>query len=531
MKYALTLVLIPILLVVAMACGGDATPTPAPPTPTSTPTTTPTPTPEPTPTPVPATATPAPTPSPIPLPTATPAPTAEPEPPPEEFAIYEDLEVGVRLSYPESWTATKQDSSFVWVRIEDEQSDSRLSMFTLFHDIGTPLSDRLADAVSQFTEEEIAEGLEPEVEQLGAVTLADGSKAERADITHPEQDGEGTILHRLQVTERTTFTYTIVLTSLLEEADLRAETFETMLSSITSFPPAIYGISRDRAFIMLLGEPRTMDPAPARETTSHFFVSNVFSGLVRFDANLSVAPDLAESWEIDDTGTIYTFTLREGITFQDGHPITADDFKYSIERASDAELHSDTAALYLGDIVGVDEKLAAEVNEVVGVHVVDERTLRITIDAPKRYFLPKLTYPTSAVIDRRYVEQLGEEWWMAEVINGSGPYHLERWEPGYVTVLRRYDGYHTPAKLEYVVSPQGVLPGATRLDMYLGEAWDAVNVGPSYLDRVREHPDLTGQLHEFDQLVSYFVEMDGTRAPFDDPKVRRAFAMALTDRR
>ncbi len=158
MKYALTLVLIPILLVVAMACGGDATPTPAPPTPTSTPTTTPTPTPEPTPTPVPATATPAPTPSPIPLPTATPAPTAESDPPPEEFAIYEDLEVGVRLSYPESWTATKQDSSFVWVRIEDEQSDSRLSMFTLFHDIGTLLSDRLADAVSQFTEEEIAEG-------------------------------------------------------------------------------------------------------------------------------------------------------------------------------------------------------------------------------------------------------------------------------------------------------------------------------------------------------------------------------------
>ena len=151
--------------------------------PTPTPTTTPTPTPEPTPTPVPA--------------TATPAPTAESDPPPEEFAIYEDMEVGVRLSYPESWTATKQDSSFVWVRIEDEQSDSRLSMFTLFHDIGTPLSDRLADAVSQFTEEEIAEGLEPEVEQLGAVTLADGSKAERADITHPEQDGEGTILHRL----------------------------------------------------------------------------------------------------------------------------------------------------------------------------------------------------------------------------------------------------------------------------------------------------------------------------------------------
>ncbi len=59
------------------------------------------------------------------------------------------------------------------------------------------------------------------------------------------------------------------------------------------------------------------------------FVNNVFSGLVRFDANLSVVPDLADGWEVDETGTVYTFTLRGGIIFHDGRPITADDFKYS----------------------------------------------------------------------------------------------------------------------------------------------------------------------------------------------------------
>ena len=225
--------------------------------------------------------------------------------------------------------------------------------------------------------------------------------------------------------------------------------------------------------------------------------------------------------------TVYTFTLREGITFHDGTPITAEDFKYSIERASDPGLHSDTAPLYLGDIVGVREKLAGEAETVAGVEVVDEGTLRITIDAPKRYFLAKLSYPTSAVVDRRAVEESGDEWWNSESINGSGRYVMDRWEPGEVVVLRRYGGYHTPANLEYVASPQRSLPGASGVQMYLGEAWDAVFVSVRSLDFVSEHRELSQQLHEFDQLISYFIDLDGTRPPFDDPDVRRAFAMAL----
>ena len=108
---------------------------------------------------------------------------------------------------------------------------------------------------------------------------------------------------------------------------------------------------------MPLGEPSSLDPAIIRETISHLFVSNLFSGLVRLGEELEVVPDLAERWEVDEAGLVYTFTLRDDITFHDGKPITADDFKYSIERATDPELHSDTAPLYLGDIAGVRDKL------------------------------------------------------------------------------------------------------------------------------------------------------------------------------
>ena len=409
--------------------------------------------------------------------------------------------------------------------IDPSNADSRVLLFTLFHDTDTPLSDRLDDAIEIFIREEVTDGLSPEVENLGSVTLTDGSEAERANITH--SGGQGTIvLHRVQVSARQTFTYVLVLTAYADEAQRFAKTFDRMLSSLTTSEPAIYGIPHDRAFIMLLGEPSTMDPALVRETISHLFVSNVFSGLVRFDSQLRVVPDLAESWKVDETGTIYTFTLRRGIYFQDGRSITAHDFKYSIERASDPELHSDTVPLYLGDVVGMHEKLEGEAGEVAGVEVVDERTLRITIDAPKEYFLAKLTYPSSYVVDRLDVEALGQDWWKADTINGSGPYRLWEWEPDYV-VLYRYEGYHTPPNLEYIVSPLSTLPGASGLDMYLGDAWDAVYVGTRSLGWIREDPELSQQLHEFDQLTSYFVVMDTMRSPLDDPKVRRALVMAL----
>ena len=69
---------------------------------------------------------------------------------------------------------------------------------------------------------------------------------------------------------------------------------------------------------MPLGEPTTLDPAIASETTSHFYVTSLFRGLVNINSDLQVVPDLAEGWDVDDAGVVYTFTLRDGITFHDG---------------------------------------------------------------------------------------------------------------------------------------------------------------------------------------------------------------------
>ena len=282
---------------------------------------------------------------------------------------------------------------------------------------------------------------------------------------------------------------------------------------------------------MPLGEPSTLDPALTGDTISGFFVNSMFSGLVSFSEDFIAEPNLAAGWDVDESGTVYTFTLRDGITFHDGRPITADDFVFSIERATDPDLHSDTAPLYLGDIVGVEEKLAGTATVVAGVKAVDERTVRITIDSPKEYFLAKLAYPASFVVDRHNVVGQGDDWWMSEEVNGSGPYKLLRWDPGEVVILQRFDDYHAPAAVEHVISPRVALPGASALDMYETEAWDALYAGVGSLDRLRADPVLDADLREYDQFTSYFIALDGTRPPFDDKKVRRAFAMALDRQR
>ena len=494
-------VLMPVLLLLALAltaCSGEPEPTATPvPTPTPAPTATPTATPE---------------------PTATPTPT--PDPVPEGFVPFVSQELGISLYYPAQWMITPTGGEGAWLVLQDSEGISRMLLFAEQAAEGS-LSEQMEAVIPFLTPEEG----NPRVERSGAVTLDDGTQAERADILYDVEGGVDVL--RVQVSQRSELLYLLVLIAPATEVERQQETLETMMSSFRTFAPAPYGIPRDSAFTMPLGEPTTLDPAIARETTSHFFVTSLFSGLVRITSDFEIEADLAESWTIDDAGVAYTFTLRDGITFHDGTPITAEDFKYSIERAADAALHSETAPLYLGDIVGITEKLDGEAEEVSGVEVLDERTIRITIDEPKEYFLAKLTYPSGAIVDRRTVEPLGFDWWMSDDINGSGPYRLARWEEDEVVILQRFDDYHRPASLEYVISPQAALPGVSGLAMYLTDAWDGIQVGTGALDSIKESETLSGQLLEFPQLTTYYVGVDGAQPPFDDPNVRLAFLMAL----
>jgi len=269
--------------------------------------------------------------------------------------------------------------------------------------------------------------------------------------------------------------------------------------------------------------PVTLDPAISSEMTSHAYIMQIFSGLVRLDENLDVVPDIAESWERSEDGKTYTFYLRHEVKFHSGREVKASDFKYSWERACDPATGSQTAATYLGDIVGAQEMLAGEAGEISGIKVLDDYTLEVTSDAPQAYFLCKLTYPTAFVVDRVSVET-GGSWWRQP--DGTGPFKLEEWEPDQQLILRRNELYYGhPAGVKQVIFH--FLSGMP-MAMYEKGEIDITSVSMYYIDQIR---DKSGPFYqELDitpELSLYYIGFDTTRAPFDDINIRRAFCSAV----
>ena len=280
----------------------------------------------------------------------------------------------------------------------------------------------------------------------------------------------------------------------------------------------------DAVFIRLGADPTTLDPHLTGDVRSALIIVEVFGGLVTLDRNLEVAPDLAKDWEVSNDGRTYTFHLREDAKFQDGRPVTAQDVKWSIERVADPKTESPVVDVFLGDIVGFVDKFEGRATDVEGVRVIDDDTVSITIDAPKAYFLSKLTYPSAFVLDRNNVE--GDPNWFEEP-NGTGPFKLTEYEPGVVLRLTRNELYHLgPPKLKEV---EFILSGGSSLLMYQN---DEIHIsGISFLD-LEGILDPSNPLSEevaqappdFD--VAY-MGMNSSMPPFDDPKVRQALNYAV----
>ena len=226
---------------------------------------------------------------------------------------------------------------------------------------------------------------------------------------------------------------------------------------------------------------------------------------------------------MSDDGTVFTFTLRDNVLFHDGRPVTAEDFKYSWERALDPATDSPVAYTYLGDIVGSDGMINGWATSLEGVKALDDRTLQVTIKDAFPYFLSKLTYPTSFVVDRANVEN-GEEW--TDTPNGTGAFKVKAWEKDKLLVLERNEDWYggVPA-LAHVV--YRIFAGSP-MQMYENGEIDLVNVSIYNIDRVRDPANaLNSHLRDGTSLCTSYLGFNVTQPPFDDPKVRQALALAL----
>ena len=261
------------------------------------------------------------------------------------------------------------------------------------------------------------------------------------------------------------------------------------------------------------------------DTTSAGLVVELFSGLVKLSRELEIVPDLAESWEISPDGMTYPFTLREDLMFSDGSPITAADFKWSWERAANPDTESTVADVYLGDIVGVNEIVDGDKTSSDAIKVIDARTLQVTIDAPKPYFIAKLTYPTAFVLKQENVEAGGDRWTDTPV--GTGPFILDDYRVGERIIFARNENFN--GRKAYLDKVLFNLAGGIAMAMYETDEIDITGVGLADLDRVQDpteplNKDLVNIPPGFS--ISY-VGFNTEKAPFDDSKFRQALNLAV----
>jgi len=281
-------------------------------------------------------------------------------------------------------------------------------------------------------------------------------------------------------------------------------------------------------FVRLYVDPPTLDPHLTTDSTSAQIIVEVFGGLVTIDKDLNVTPDLAESWDISNDGRVYTFRIRPDAVFHDGKPVTAEDVRWSLERATDPLTEAPNVDQYLGDIVGVDAKINGNAPEISGVRVINDQTIEITIDGSKSFFLAKLTYPTAFILDQDNIEANPKNWFRKP--NGTGPFQMTQYKVGETLILTRHDAYHLgPAKLAEV---EMILSGGTSMLMYENDEIDIAGVGLADIDRLQDPTNnLNAELHQASpQFSVQYIGLNVNEPPLDDRKVRQALNLAVDKR-
>ncbi len=444
-----------------------------------------------------------------------PAPTLAPTPVPENVYVSEANRFTV--PYPSSWELIESDDT--GLELYDPALNLSLYVFSESQNEEATFDTFL----EIFLEDESGNYGDMVLEIEEEIPFAGEGSAKMAILVDQNEDSDFTIW--LAQAEEGNQSYTYLVYGSLEDVQARQSTLRTIVNQSVPGGDYLFGLNRSETLVELGGDPIARDLDPARQTGSAAGpVGLIYSGLVRLTPEMQVEPDLAESWSVSDDGTLYTFTLREGLQFHDGKAITAADFQYSWERATDAETDSTTAATYLGDILGVTEKLSGESEVIAGVEVIDDRTLLVTLDGPKPYFLLKLTYPTSFVVDQESVDPDDEEWVFEP--NASGPYTLMEIREESAVIFEVNENFYAPPAINQVVHL--LYRVGSDSSLFESNEVDIIGVYDNEAKEIRQpENELNDRLVSATSMCTSMVMVNNSMAPMDDPDVRRAFALAV----
>ena len=275
------------------------------------------------------------------------------------------------------------------------------------------------------------------------------------------------------------------------------------------------------------GEPDTLDPHHVSGVWENRIIGDMFMGLTTEAADASPIPGAAESWQVSDDGTVYTFTLRDH-GWSDGAPVTADDFVFAFRRILDpAEAAEYASLLYTIKNAKALNEGALEGMEQLGVRAIDSKTLEITLESPTPYFIEQLTHYTAFPVPRHKVEELGADWVKPGNIVGNGPYTVVEWLPNtHVKAVKNaafYDADNVAIDAVYYY-PAEERNAATK-QFRAGEIDVQYDFASEQIDWLKENLPEATRIAPW--LGIYYYALNTRKPPLDVPAVREALALAI----
>jgi peptide/nickel transport system substrate-binding protein len=255
----------------------------------------------------------------------------------------------------------------------------------------------------------------------------------------------------------------------------------------------------------------SFDPAVAYEPAAVNLLMNVYDTLIRYDGTdfTHVRPALATSWDTSSDGLTWTFHLRHDARFSTGRPVDAQSVHDSLVRS--LERKGPPAWI-------LEETLAPE-----RITVVDPYTLQCRLLKPCAYFLPTLYNPVAAAVDVKEVQQ-HPDYWMRDHSAGSGPFVLQRWETGVETVFER-SPVHPEVPLRRIIVKDNGEPTMQQMMLERGDVDMAYDIPPLQTASLKADPHI--QFTAAPEMHVWYLGMNTTMAPTDNPKVRQAIRCAI----
>lgn len=276
-------------------------------------------------------------------------------------------------------------------------------------------------------------------------------------------------------------------------------------------------------------EPETIDPALYTGHPDATIIIQLFEGLTSFNQQtLEPVPGVAEEWDISSDGRVYTFHLRKNARWSDGKPVTARDFKYSLIRL----LRPETASRYAYQAYYIKNgepfnKGEIEDESALGIEVIDDHTLEITLESPTPYFLSLLFHPTLYPVRQDVIEQYGTNWTRPENIVGNGPFILEKWQIQKEMVMTPNPHYWdiSNVKLKKLIF-HPIENSLTAYKMFRADQIMITRPVPlAFIDKLIAEKD--PELMVVPHYASYYYKINTTLPALKNEKIRKALSLVI----